>query len=305
MPFVVAKCTNCGAVLSVDNTKDAWICNYCQTPFIVEKAINNYHVTNYNNINANTVNFYGGKESDFVIRGGVLEKYTGESREVVIPDNVVKIGYRVFSGLPITSVKIPDSVKEICDCAFQRCGYLTSLVIPDSVTVIGSYSFADCKSLESVKISNNVKSICHAFENCASLTSVDIPSGVTNIYAAFQDCLSLTSVNVPDSVTSIDFAFWHCTSLISVTIPDNVTSIGFAFQGCTSLKSIKIPDSIKKIEYHEFDNCYDLTDIDYPYLKEFADSFPAIAERQKNGLCIYCGGKISLFGKCKSCGRKN
>lgn len=203
MPFVAAKCTNCGAVLSVNNTKDAWICNYCQTPFIVEKAINNYHVTNYNNINANTVNFYGGKESDFVIRGGVLEKYNGESENVVIPDNVVKIGHRVFSDLPITSVKIPDSVKEICDCAFQGCGYLISVVIPDSVTIIGSHSFADCKSLKSVKISDNVKSICHAFKNCESLTSVDIPSGVTNIYAAFQDCTSLKSIKIPDSVKKL------------------------------------------------------------------------------------------------------
>ena len=42
MPLVSAKCTNCGANLEVDNTKDAAICPYCGTPYIVEKAINNY-----------------------------------------------------------------------------------------------------------------------------------------------------------------------------------------------------------------------------------------------------------------------
>ena len=46
MPFVEAKCTCCGAQLTVDNTKDAAICQYCGTPFIVEKAINHYHTTN-------------------------------------------------------------------------------------------------------------------------------------------------------------------------------------------------------------------------------------------------------------------
>lgn len=54
MPFVAAKCTECGANIEVDDTKDAGICKYCGTAFITEKAINNYntHITNNNN-------FYG------------------------------------------------------------------------------------------------------------------------------------------------------------------------------------------------------------------------------------------------------
>lgn len=56
MPLAKAKCTNCGANLEVDNSKDAAICPYCQTAYIVEKAINNYTITN--NINAEQVNIY-------------------------------------------------------------------------------------------------------------------------------------------------------------------------------------------------------------------------------------------------------
>lgn len=41
MPLVNAKCTNCGANLKVDNTKDAAICEFCGTPYIVERAIAN------------------------------------------------------------------------------------------------------------------------------------------------------------------------------------------------------------------------------------------------------------------------
>lgn len=40
MPLVDAKCTNCGAPLKLDNTKDAAICEHCGSAFIVEKAIN-------------------------------------------------------------------------------------------------------------------------------------------------------------------------------------------------------------------------------------------------------------------------
>ena len=42
MPLVQAKCTNCGGILEVDKENEAAVCKYCGTPFIVEKAINNY-----------------------------------------------------------------------------------------------------------------------------------------------------------------------------------------------------------------------------------------------------------------------
>lgn len=46
MPLVPAKCTSCGATLTVDNSKDATICEICGAPFIVEKAIENFNTTN-------------------------------------------------------------------------------------------------------------------------------------------------------------------------------------------------------------------------------------------------------------------
>ena len=48
MGLVAAKCTQCGANIEVDETKEAGICKYCGTAFITEKAITNYntYVTN-------------------------------------------------------------------------------------------------------------------------------------------------------------------------------------------------------------------------------------------------------------------
>ncbi len=45
MKLVPAKCTECGAILQVDQEKDAWICDHCGMPFIVEKAIQNLTVS--------------------------------------------------------------------------------------------------------------------------------------------------------------------------------------------------------------------------------------------------------------------
>ena len=49
MALVAAICTQCGAKLEVDDTKDAGICPYCGTPFVTEKVIKQYITNNYNN----------------------------------------------------------------------------------------------------------------------------------------------------------------------------------------------------------------------------------------------------------------
>ena len=59
MPLVPAKCTSCGATLTLNPAQDAAVCPFCNTPFIVEKAINNYTTVNHyhttQNITAKTV----------------------------------------------------------------------------------------------------------------------------------------------------------------------------------------------------------------------------------------------------------
>ena len=44
MALIAAKCTECGANIEVDESKDAGICKYCGTAFVTQKAINNYNV---------------------------------------------------------------------------------------------------------------------------------------------------------------------------------------------------------------------------------------------------------------------
>lgn len=258
MPLVQAKCTNCGANLEIDNTKDAAICPYCGTAFVVEKAINNYNTTNQ--IQAGVVNVYGGNSADFVIRGGVLEKYNGAAMEIVVPNSVKIIGEDAFMDcIGITSVVLPDSVQEIGESAFRDCTALTSVVIPDSVQKIGSHAFENCKSLASVKIPDSVQKIGdHAFAYCKSLASVKIPDSVQKIGDyAFYGCSSLTIVEIPDSVGGIaEYAFCECESLISVTIPNSVWGIGEdAFHNCSSLTSVRIPSSVKYIYSSAFSYC--------------------------------------------------
>ena len=54
--LVPAICTQCGATLEVDPTYDAAVCKFCNTPFVIEKAINNYNVKYANIEHADNVN---------------------------------------------------------------------------------------------------------------------------------------------------------------------------------------------------------------------------------------------------------
>ena len=188
MPIVPAKCTECGGILQVDKEKDAAVCSHCNTPFIIEKAVNNY------------IGIAG--RDDFEIIACELIKYNGAAVDVIIPDSVIHIGSKAFSGRAgLRSVVIPDRVTSIGNNVFAGCSGLTEITIPDSVTSIG----------------------IGAFSGCSRLTEITIPDGVTSVGAGtFSGCSGLTEITIPDSVTSIEpLAFQSCTNLVTVILMGN------------------------------------------------------------------------------------
>ena len=177
--------------------------------------------------------------SDFVIKNGVVIRYSGHDANVIIPYGVTSIG----------------------KYAFSECSSLSSVTIPDSVTSIEAYAFFQCSSLKSVTISDSVTSIDDsAFSKCCGLA--DKSGMIIFRRILYGYCGDDKNVVIPDGVTSIGaYAFSGCSSLSSVTIPDSVTSIGaYAFSGCSSLSSVTIPDSVTSIEEGAFNNCDGLAD---------------------------------------------
>ena len=72
--FVPAICTQCGASLEVDPSQEAAVCKYCGTPFIVEKAINNYNIEHADNV---TIDMTGSVKETLDFLGNQMN----ESRE--------------------------------------------------------------------------------------------------------------------------------------------------------------------------------------------------------------------------------
>lgn len=174
--------------------------------------------------------------TDFEIRDGVLVRYNGNSKNVVVPSGVTVIGDSAF---------------------YQSRDSIECVVLPDLVEEIQSYSFARCKNLKKIRFSRNLKLIAnYAFSSCESLIQVDIPASVEVIeHHAFSDCSNLTDVKLHSGLIEIgDNCFAWCENLKSIVVPETVKTIGsFAFFNCTNLKNVKIPN-IKVPENAFFDS---------------------------------------------------
>lgn len=112
MGFVAAKCTECGANIEVDDTKEAGICKYCGTAFITEKAINNYntYVTNNNNFYGANVTVQNNQNIDGLLilaKSELQAKYYGSKDLYKYLDDIV--------------IKSPDGTKRIIEL-FQEMG---------------------------------------------------------------------------------------------------------------------------------------------------------------------------------------
>ncbi len=174
--------------------------------------------------------------------GGV--KITGigacTDTDIVIPayidgKPVVEIAEHSFYNGNITSVFIPDTVKEIGNFAFYGCSQLWSLVIDDSKASIGEGAFMHCNSLVSVYLGDSITSIGnHAFGAC-----------------------NIAEITIPDTVTSIGLAAFSNNALKTITIPDSVTTFGRqAFCWCTDLTDIYCEATSKPAGWNDLWNEY-------------------------------------------------
>ena len=144
---------------------------------------------------------------DFVIENGVLEKYTGEEGDVVIPEDVKSIlMFTFYECTSLQTVTLPPNGVSIDSHAFQRCANLKELVVP-SGSWLGGYSFSHCTSLESVIIMDGMTAIGpRVFENCSNLKHIRIPPSVKGINSkAFDGCNAIRSLECRTELIPVVF----------------------------------------------------------------------------------------------------
>ena len=167
------------------------------------------------------------------------------SQEVPYADMVFKtvaIGKKAFYRSPITSVHIPDGVREIGEGAFKYCNNLTSVHMPNSVERIGTCCFDSVGKMKELTLSSNLKVIPRtSFTNCKSLKTLTIPEGIVQIEMdAFALCDSLENVQLPSTLHTLERGvFWRCHELREFKIPATLYTLGeYLFFDCDSLKHL-------------------------------------------------------------------
>ncbi|MBR6256435.1 MAG: hypothetical protein IKR23_03570 [Lachnospiraceae bacterium] len=129
MPMVKAQCTNCGGALEVDNSKDAAVCPFCNTPYIIEKAINQYNISNTYHIE-NAV-FESDDSEDKLLKRGTaqleMKEYSDASKTFRKMTKMYPENYRGWMGLSLaesvknTKAEESDDIMKYRRNALKQC----------------------------------------------------------------------------------------------------------------------------------------------------------------------------------------
>ena len=143
---------------------------------------------------------------------------------------VEEIGSCAFQFCDITSISMPNSIKQIDQNAFHGCMELHTIEIPDGVEIISETAFNRCSSLENVKIGKNLKTIADdAFYDCYKIKNVIWNAFWCARVSPFLFSGALESITFGDDVAYVPANICAGKNkLNSVIMSDNVTIIGKA-----------------------------------------------------------------------------
>lgn len=132
--------------------------------------------------------------------------------------------------------------------SFFECSSLTSIVLPQSVKNIGYCVFTRCANLRSVNLESVERAWASAFQECTSLEiDVIMPNAKylgNNLFygTKIKRALNLGAItSLPGGWGATEGVFRNCTEMRVAIIPSTVTAFGIqTMAGCTSLEAIVI-----------------------------------------------------------------
>ncbi len=213
---------------------------------------------------------------EFVLVGdGVLLKYNGTDKNVIIPDTVKSISGAFGGKGSIESVEIPDSVKIIAPRSFYGCTKIKEINIPQTVEILEAEAIAGMCNLESVTIpflGRTINETISSDENCfehiftngyicevcnnanvkhGSRSGYQIPDSLQEItisggkiYRSAMSRFEFTTLNLGADITEIDYAAFRRNYAKYINIHKDIKVESFgkgAFVDCQRLEEITIP----------------------------------------------------------------
>ena len=217
------------------------------------------------------------KKSDFVIKKGVLVKYTGKGGDIEIPDGVTEIAEGVFAFKTVNSVKFPSTLKVIGRDAFMCIsGNMRQVTIPASVEKIGAGAFRGntgdvlenilvaagnkrFKSVNGVLLSKNGREL-YCYPSGKRAAVYQVPKSVRVIKELSFGNSTLNTVELPSSVRTIESNAFYVSKIREITIPAGVTSLcSDAFDYCENLRTLVIKSEKTQVVDNGFTGTKKLT----------------------------------------------
>ena len=196
-----------------------------------------------------------------------------QMRIVKIPQTITKIGESAFyeckNLLWVNGIQKCSDLLEIGKFVFANCKSLLSLKLPESVEIINECAFTNCVMLNDVSIPSTVTTIgFSAFATCTRFKQIYIPASVNDIgERAFVGCFFLKDISVDESNprwSSLDGVLYNKDMTVlylypggkyskSYAIPDGVITIAeYSFAYNLDLEVLNIPNSVINIGDHVF-----------------------------------------------------
>ena len=149
---------------------------------------------------------------------------TGTITELHLNSGLESIGYRAFKAQKITSLTIPNTVKNIVS-AFYQCSDLQSVTFePVSQITDLTQAFGYCTSLSSITLPENLVILGQDALRETAITSLTIPASVTTIGSqALRQCNQLNDIylNCNSTPTIAGNTFTNCPQTITIHVADS------------------------------------------------------------------------------------
>ncbi|MDD4291499.1 MAG: leucine-rich repeat protein [Clostridia bacterium] len=218
----------------------------------VDNEIIDTDTTSYRDVTVNK-HIKNALSDEFVIVDGVLIEYNGKGGDVVIPDEVVKIGSMVFAiDETIKTMRINEGCVEVSDSAFWRTYNMTEVYIPKTLEIIGNSNFSGCTALTKFNFENlcNIKTIGTSFfVGNPGFTEIVFPETAQpiSLKEAFKVLPNLEKITFNCEFASLDAVVSICPDVKEVIFNKNINKIiGRVCTPCLKLEKVSFYGDIQQ-----------------------------------------------------------
>lgn len=197
-------------------------------------------------------------------------------KAIEFPDGLEEIGISAFQETGLESIRMPRSVKAICQGAFCKCKNLRKAVLNEGLEVLGGNDGCcdgafGSSALDSIELPSTLRTIeCRTFWFCENLRSVQLPDGLEKIGAWCFESSGITEIVLPKSMQEIDeYAFGECKGLKTVILNDGLEKLGECVFSGSAIASVKLSSALKRIEGWMFKECKHLRSVEIPAHTEY------------------------------------